>query len=224
MNHRTARSAFTLIELLVVISIIAVLAGMLLPAISLVKSSAVSTKCAGNMRQMGLGLASYAEDQDGRYPAQWRGDWSRSWQMDLAEYVGLEDLTAFTGAWYKGSVLVCPLYRGHSNGTFAANLTGYGLNLHPLWSSDPGSSLQGMSSQRLFAPKAAHVLVTENNSNAMCSIQKSMMYTNTDPDQWFGYHYNRHRNAANFLFADFHVESLDHRKIWTDYDDAFRRQ
>ncbi len=63
-----AGSAFTLIELLVVISIIAVLAAMLLPAIGLVKSAAESAKCTSNMRQITAATLTYMGESEGRLP------------------------------------------------------------------------------------------------------------------------------------------------------------
>ena len=65
--HKPRRQfGFTLIELTVAIAIIAILATLLIPAVRLVIESAKSIKCISNLRQIGLGITAYADDQDGR--------------------------------------------------------------------------------------------------------------------------------------------------------------
>lgn len=64
LDRTTARSAFTLVDVLVSISVIAVLIALLLPSISMVRESARKVICSSDMRQIGLGMNMYAEDNN----------------------------------------------------------------------------------------------------------------------------------------------------------------
>jgi prepilin-type N-terminal cleavage/methylation domain-containing protein len=110
-----AHAAFTLIELLVVISIIAILASMLLPAIGLVKGAANKMKCGSNLRQIGMAVVAYTGDWDGLLPynadpdGNSRGHEGAYLDYMLADYLGYELPSSYTVNSATGNrVFLCP--------------------------------------------------------------------------------------------------------------------
>jgi prepilin-type N-terminal cleavage/methylation domain-containing protein len=91
------RNAFTLIELLVVIAIIAILAALLLPALSAAKQRAWTARCTSNLRQIGIGMKMFADDNTENFPESggnihWGaidGETGKpGWMEQIASYMG----------------------------------------------------------------------------------------------------------------------------------------
>lgn len=119
------RHAFTLIEMLVVVSIIAVLAALLLPAIGLVRDTAKQIRCGSALRQVAMAFHGYAGDNDGLLP--WVKEQATGvnvlWATRLKPYVGDPEATADN----KGNLGVltgCPSYTTAYN----SGQLGYAMN------------------------------------------------------------------------------------------------
>ena len=114
-HHSKSYTAFTLIELLVVISIIALLIGILLPALGAARKSARNAICASNIRQIAIGHLSYAQDNRSFMPAARAAKDTNAfnkrvlWQVSVWSYinnksVSIEDLPENTNEEIKISL------------------------------------------------------------------------------------------------------------------------
>ncbi|MBI4662770.1 MAG: type II secretion system protein [Verrucomicrobia bacterium] len=101
-HSRALNAGFTLIELLVVIAIIAILASMLLPAIARAKGKALQVKCGSNLRQLGLAIGMYADENRDQFP-----DCSGAvWPWDLPARAA----NAFVKNGGTRNILYCPSF------------------------------------------------------------------------------------------------------------------
>ena len=203
---------FTLIELLVVISIIAVLAAMLLPAVSLVRDAAKQMRCGSSLRQIYLGVMAYVDDNEGVLPPALldvpSGTGDRFWFGFIAPYVegSKNDSTSYKQLNVGSSVLYgCPnLAR-----PYVDYYCGYGQNCYPLREVDPTltSYQDNGAASSSFGTYAVFPLarVTRLSTRPMWG----------DASQWNYYAHvqRRHRKTSPAMMGDGHVESLDPLRI-----------
>ncbi len=207
------RGAFTLIELLVVIVIIAVLAGILLPAVSLVKQAAKGTKCLSNLRQLGMATLVYGEDWGGCVPRQKTRNpvtnASMHWFAVLAPYVDFDadqgDAASATeiAAQTNSVVWGCPEFTKDKSVVVALGVIGYGMN-HTL-----NKPLNGLNSDFLTPPGAVNAV--DFRLGSITNKPSRMIYGDNN-GWWLGWSPDadkkRHGRSANYLFCDLHVQRV----------------
>ncbi len=221
-------TGFTLIELLVVVSIIAILAAMLLPAISLVRDAARSARCQSNLRQLGLAILSYPTDHEGILPPAmkdwnnmggWGADRGSIWQV-LRDEGQLEEYDS-NGEEYQlrtHRYLKCPVGRSPNDGT---EIVHYSAS-----SSLLGTLAEGNCLALGQVRKSSRVIVVADVGMSSFSWWPQWF----DPVSWWPSDSNDayigwsapHRGATNWLLLDGHVESTRYHGIFYPRSGSYR--
>jgi prepilin-type N-terminal cleavage/methylation domain-containing protein/prepilin-type processing-associated H-X9-DG protein len=233
-NSRGGGGGFTLIELLVVIAIIAILASMLLPALSKAKEKGKSTKCINSLRQMGIASRLYADDHDGRYPYtfQVRGNnvFRKGWFNFIQPYVQTTNLLLCPTKTPKFRELLA-LYPSESGdkaiSNYSANFKLGGCDWPGTWDGYPPLK------DSAVAKPATTVYLTDGGTKPVNTKDPLKCVTPTSPEKpgcwivhdpandapctgcvtsagdpnWGGPHL-RHNQRSNVAFADSHIETL----------------
>lgn len=170
MIHRRCRAAFTLVELLVVIGIIAVLMSLLLPAVNRAREQSKQIVCLNNLRQLGMAFVSYANDNQGRFPAPARynsllaDDWIYWEPGQAGRPFSRAPLIKYLGS-ANESTFRCPsddiYYRG---GTikFGGYRYSYSMNEGMVEKSNLPSSFHGLRIAMVHSPATKIVLYEED--------------------------------------------------------------
>lgn len=222
---------FTLIELLVVVAIIAILASMLLPALNQARQKALAIKCVGNLKQVGVILMFYADDNARVLPtATTNGPKLLTWAPYLIMQGYLGKSSSDTNSIYKVSganVFVCPSYNPFR---FDPTMTGeaptYGLNVVVYYSKD-GSVKQTWSNytaielNRLPEPSREAIIADSLVLNATSNIQKCWFCPSSAQSTACRIH-ARHSQRANLLMGDMHVENAGTYELKNKYIQPYR--
>jgi prepilin-type N-terminal cleavage/methylation domain-containing protein/prepilin-type processing-associated H-X9-DG protein len=228
-----AARGFTLIELLVVIGIIAILIGILLPALSMARQMGQQIQCMGHVRGIGMALEIFANDEREKYPiAGGTIDWGQtevrpdgrdlpSWMEQLSYYVAAEQ-AAFDG---------CPTYPANTPFHYYLGTRAAWIDTEQRYGSGRFESVD----RRRIRHTSAFVLGGDNNykrfiDRGETNDQGQNLAFDADKDDftqacvWFwetDEHWAPHHlGGLNVLFADAHVEFM--RDAWPEHRVTFR--
>jgi len=192
-NPRTRRGgAFTLIELLVVIAIIAILIGLLLPAVQKVREAAARSTCSNNLKQLSLAIANYAGANQDKLPAHlaYYGNpvyWA-NFHYNLLPYIEQDNVykrSFGSGAcWGNGNnaavvkTFLCPSDTSHQNGMYSAvgwSVTSYANNYFMFCGTAKYNPTYGVNDE---VSKYSIGNIPDGSSNTIAMLERFAVFPN----------------------------------------------
>jgi prepilin-type N-terminal cleavage/methylation domain-containing protein/prepilin-type processing-associated H-X9-DG protein len=230
--RRRTPAAFTLVELLVVIGIIALLVAILLPALGRAREQARAVACASNLRQIGMAMVMYTNDNKQRYP--FHADIGGQFQEDWIHWQASRDVNNSAVAKYVGrfepQVFRCPSDDVQIRPRVLTEPYRYSYSLNYLFASNPGLPKVRAGSVRNASEK---IVLMEEDEISLDDGNFHPTLVGTNIENLLGTRHERHRlrNLASFntrppaqrpdrqergnaAFADGHAAYVERLYVW----------
>ena len=230
-------SGFTLIELLVVIAIIALLMGILMPALSRVKDQARTIRCAANLKQYGIGMRMYLDDNAYRFPT--RNEWMSSVEGSSWLKEGETPNGTFWPYVKAEECHMCPVFAQlvKTDERFYDTRVSYLLNSYignngEIWSNWLGAGVKGIKKETEVYHPSEVVLFTEENTFTISGYSNypynDNLFTcgNSERliDNYATFHNSgdRELGGVNIAFVDMHIGYRRRAMTDEELDEGFR--
>ena len=218
---KSTRRGFTLVELLTVVATIAILAALLLPALSSAKTKARQTTCLANLRQLGAAWIMYKDDNGGKlveaYPVDNADVWVKGNMTNATEAVDQSFIQAGKLFPYgqNTSIYHCPGDTGKSiDGTVVPTVRSYSMNSFMGWRPLSVGAIPSTASAYVpfFArdsdiPRPADLFVMLDEDER--SISDGFYVTDPTARIWYNFpavSSHRHACSSGLVFADYHAQ------------------
>ena len=227
-------SGFTLIELLVVISVVALLMGLLVPALHAARQQGHRTVCLNNLRQLSLAAATYATAYDDFYPLAYHNE-----QVGNVRYFHAWDFTTWRdwsggkpvdhvepGILWMGQtnkkIQQCPVFKGSAN-WFEDPFTGYNYNTSYIGLNETNRPVTATKTFEVRSPSRTALFGDGEYIGGANKFMRAPLSNPRDASFSDGFRHAgvqgfRHKKTTNVAFCDGHAESL--REVYTETNQA----